>query len=210
MDFGFEMVVIDLGGGGQWIGPLLHRTMQKIGGVWRSVTPILPRHTNIMEGQPLYFHLSRGEEDLKGEMGLWHQELKNARGDDVLKNLANALFQTDIEKCAIALPPSHYTLKAEDKAGWGEELEWASKCLTMMGQQLVQYKVAVDEKGNWKLTRNGQKFFFSEGMDDLHDAGRNADVGFHVWHRAYVDGEFVGKGMRRWGWRFKERTARFA
>lgn len=192
-DFGFSMICIDVGGGGQWVGPLLGRPQQKIGGVQRGVTPILQRHTNVFEGTPLYFLLSRGEEDLKGEQGLWHQELKNARGDDVLKNLANTLLRTDIEKGLIGLPRAHHERRLEETAGWGEELSWASKCLTMLRTQLLAYKVAVNEDGTWRLTANNQKIFFSEEMDDFHDAARNADVAFYVWHRGFVNGEGLAR-----------------
>lgn len=186
-DFGFEIIVLDHGGGGQWITPKLKQNIQYIHGQWKSARPIVDRHTSDIEGQPLYILFVRGEEDFKGVEGLFPEQLRHARGDNVLKELANTEFRTAIEKGFIGLPIEHNARPKEELANWPAEKIWASKCLTALGDQLVKYKVATDENGNWVL-KNGSRFFFSEDRDDFHDAARNAYLGFRVYLKSRASG----------------------
>lgn len=193
-DFGFDGIGIDLGGGGQWIGPALQRTRQKINGDWVTTKPILPLRTNAMEGQPLYFLLSRGEDVLKEEGGLWHEELRNARGDDVLKDLANTLFQQQVQKCQVAFPAPEAEWNREEIKDWPEERLWALKMLEQVGWQLTKMRVATNPDGTWKTTANRARQFYSEaGKDDFHDAARNALLAFEVWLLTWVEGLEMGR-----------------
>jgi hypothetical protein len=175
--FGFALMVMDLGGGGQWIMPHLKKTRQVINGIATTVVPILPRHTSVMEGAPIMVMLTRGEEDIKK---LW-VEMKHAKGDDVLKDSANTMFRTAIERTQIGMPIAHNERKAETVEGWPEEKLWGSKVLTALGSQCVNYRVKTDQTGHWALTKNQSKQFFSLDKDDIHDAGRNAYIGFRIW-----------------------------
>jgi len=49
------------------------------------------------------------------------------------------------------------------------------------GIQALKVQAKTDEQGNWKLTKNNARKFFSTDKDDFHDAGRNAYVAFRIW-----------------------------
>src|SRR5690606_34417888 len=118
-DFRFTLILMDLGGGGQWVWPELRLSKQEIRGAPTQVRPIVMNDSAEIEGDPI-LHLFR-REDFKE---LW-PDLVHARGDDVLKDHANTMFQMAIEKGEIGLPVEHKERKPDEMEGWVPEKLWA-------------------------------------------------------------------------------------
>lgn len=175
-DFGFDMILMDLGGGGQWIAPELRKPRQNIRDATVECKPITGRSAPSIEGDMILVMLSRGEESIKA---LW-PELKHAHGDDVLKDGANTMFQTALTKGTVGLPVRHQ--ERQPAPLWVEERVWASRLLGgVLPAQAMKVNAETNEDGSWRLTRNNARIFRSSGRDDLVDAARNAYVAFRIW-----------------------------
>jgi len=177
-DFGLAKIVMDHGGGGQWIERELRVPRQIIDGIEQDVTPITRADdVEAAVSKHILHLLYRGDEGLKKMF----PDLKNAQGDDVLKTIINMAFRNAIEKAQIGFMPPHHERTAEQLAGWPEEKQWASKLLTVVGKQCQSVSVATKEDGSWATTRHGAYVFVSQGKDDFHDAARNAYIAFRMW-----------------------------
>lgn len=192
-DFGFTLIVMDWGGGGQWLAPELRKSRARVGGVELEVSPLVRRDSAEVEGSPILCVVLRSD---SGMQALWPDELKNARGDDVLKSLMHQAFRDAWAKGVFGVPPRHEDLAAEAAerrdeiaagtwshpwAGWPEEKLWASIQASRALVQMQKFSAATRPDGSWMLTRNGAFLFTSSDRDDLVDARRNAYIAFRIW-----------------------------
>ncbi len=173
-DFGFSLIVLDLGGGGLSIAAELRKSRQKIEAVDVEVVPIVERDSPVIEGQFILVIFKRDE--LKC---LW-PELQHAQGDEMLRDMAHTAFQSAISKASIGLPIPHHHRTKEELLGWPQEKVWASKLLTAFGFQATKVYVETNDDGTWRMVR-GARIFGCIGKDDFVDAARNAYIAFRIW-----------------------------
>ncbi len=194
MDFGFSCIVLDWGGGGQWLWKKLGDRAQKVRGVETNCRPIVPRdHAELDAAAILSFVLRRDS----GMQALWATELAHAQGDDVLKTHMHTLFREAWTKETIGVPARHeevVKMTASDGSplaqGWPEEKEWASRMGSQALQQMGAFSVATRADGAWDTTKNGALRFLSSERDDLVDSRRNAYVAFRIWWQEQSEGGF--------------------
>ena len=178
-DFQFARILIDLGGGGDFIEPELRKARAKIEGFETEVVPIVKQDD--MAGEvckPILHFLLRRD---PGIAKLW-PTLANARGGDVLKFMANSALRTAIEKGFVSMMPPHHERPRELLATWLPKRMFASILLSQtLKKQLESFGVEMTDKGVWKTTANGVPVFKSKIRDDFHDAYRNAYIAFKIW-----------------------------
>lgn len=178
-DYGFAMIVIDLGGGGDFIEPELRKTRAKIEGVEMDVTPIVtPLDSAVDVCKPILHFILRRD---PGVAKLW-PTLANARGSDVLKFMANGALRTALEKGFVTMMPPHHERSRDEIETWLPKKVWASVLLSQTTKkQLEAYGVEMKDNGEWKTTANGVPIFKSKIRDDFHDAKRNAWLAVKLW-----------------------------
>ncbi len=195
-DFALARILIDLGGGGDFIEPELRKSRARVeGGVEIDVTPIVrPDDMQAEVSHPILHFLLRTD---PGVRKLW-PTLANARGSDVLKFMANGALRTALEKGFLAMMPSHHERTKEALRDWMPKKVWASELLgRVLKSQLEKFGVEMTDTGEWKLTANGVPKFKTKGRDDFHDAYRNAWIAFKIWLRERDELSDLGAGRRQ-------------
>ena len=183
-DFRLERIVIDLGGGGEWIIPELREARQLVDGVMVERKPIIEFGFPMVEGDPVLVSLRA--KDL--EIARLFPDLKNLVGPEWMKDLVNTMFQTAVGKGILALPKPYKLWKQEEMAGWMPDRVWALRWLSLVRDHMGNVVVPKEADGRYKLSARGAKLFEKKGRDDFHDAFRNAYIGFRCWLATRVAG----------------------
>lgn len=183
--FNFDQIVMDPGGGGNWIRPELRKPKQIIGDQEVTVTPIA-----CIEDEadlPVFgkFTLSMFRlKDVKVE-GMWgHMNLK---ATDNLIDVAHQEFCDAWDRGHFGLPPKVKDVPKEVVAGWTDERRWAGHLLEIMVKQLQAINVLTTPEGGTYRSKNGARSFSAKGRKDFAYAAMFAYVAFLVWFKGNAD-----------------------
>lgn len=193
-DFQLTRVLMDLGGGGQWIKPELNKQRQLIHGTETEMIPICTiDDATVVHGHFILSMFKRGDAMLEQ---LWPE----LRGDDVLTDAAHSELQMAINHGEIAFPAPAREWKPDDTNGWGEERLWALRCLETTTEQFKNILVATNEDGTWRTTRNGARQFGAKGKKDFQTSAMMAYLAFLGWCKsADTDWAMSGEDTEMFG-----------
>lgn len=193
-DFGFARMVMDWGGGGQWIYPELAKRKQIIGGAEVNVRPIVPLDSQAIDAAFILSFVLRRD---SGMQALWPDQLRNSTGDDVLKSLMHVAFREAWMKGLFGVAPRHAELVratlpdgSKFTNGWTEERVYASVMGSRALDQMGAFGAATRADGSWDMTKNGAHRFTSRLRDDFVDSRRNAYTAFRIWWVQESEGGF--------------------
>lgn len=187
--FNLSEILLDDGGGGQWVYPELALSRQLINGVETECTPlVVPGDDRAPMGDFIVRRFKRGGID-----ELWPSN--TMRGDDNLWHNAHVSFQEGLEHSMIWLPVPIEDRTPEERriieTQWELERAWALKVLSAGMTQLTEIQVATKENGEILTTRNGACTFSSTGKKDIAYAMMLAWIAFVHWLKL-AETEFGG------------------
>lgn len=192
--FNLAGILLDPGGGGQWIMGELNKSAQVINGVETQCVPIAcPMDATVANAHFLLNLFKRGD---SGIDALWPL----LQGDDNLVHAMHVAMQEAVEHGEVAFPAPYNSLPAEVTAAWPEEVKWANRCLDAVRSQLEAVQVATKEDGTWLLTRrNALQFSAAAGKKDLAYAAIYAYVRFLIWLKTNEQEFATGGDSGFWG-----------
>lgn len=182
---GFEGIMMDPGGGGQWIQRELKNYKQIIDGTETKVVPIADKLTGPYELTAGYFILNLYKRGDPGVEQLW----PGLAGDDMLNDSAYSILKEGLDTGVINLPAParEWFGDAEKKVAikkWTEERTWCIKNLDALADQLVKIVVLTKEDGTQVLTRRHARQFEARGKKDLASAAMYCYLSFLIWLRS--------------------------
>jgi len=175
--FNFDGIMMDSQGGGQLIWPELNKTMQRINGVERAVTPIATVDDSSVGNAHLILCLFMRE---YCEL-LW--PILNP-GVDSLYTAAHNAMRDMVGHAELLFPKPFNERPGSETELWPVEKKWALKMLDEVRRQLSNIHVATKDNGEWDLTRNGAYRFSATGKKDLAYAALFALVRALIWLKA--------------------------
>lgn len=172
--FNFTGMLMDPGGGGQWIMPKLQKAEQLINGIKVKCRPIGTLEENSPDGAPLMCLFKRGD---PGVEAMWPL----LRGDDNLVDSMHVEYQAVLENGRALFPLPFNERPRGSCDEWPDEKQWALKNLDAGREQMVNIQVATRDTGEYLLTRNGAKQFAALGKKDIAYAMIYAYIRFLMW-----------------------------
>jgi len=183
-EFGFTKILLDngAGGGGGFLMRQLRNGHQLIDQVQTMVKPIVTTdETVVFDGHPI-LHMLRRRDPAIAQM--WPL----LAGDDNLVDACHTAFRQAVDRAGIAFPPAFDEVPREVASSWAEEVQWSSKLLHQVTNQLINVQVATNTDGTWQLTNHGAKQFSAIGKKDMAYAAIYCYVAFLIW---LVTGDFT-------------------
>lgn len=188
LSFGFAGLMMDPGGGGQWVRLELKKGIQKISGTDTPVTPIaIPEEEEEFYVQAkftlsMFRMMDPAIQSKWGTMQLINQ--------DGLYDKVHSEFQEAWLLGCFGLPRPAKDVPKEEFETWSAEKVSALDLIQTMARQITSINVKTDEFGGTKFSKNGAKQFICKGRKDFAYAGMYAHVKFLTWLKAHGD-EFV-------------------
>lgn len=185
--FGFSGIMLDPGGGGQWVMAELNKGKQMLDGIETACRPIATMDDRTVGEADYCLCLLRRRDP--GVASLWPM----LAGDDNLVDAMHTAMQQGLETGGLVFPRAFNDRPREETAAWPVELQWALKNLDAVRHQLQNMEIAMKDDGvTYDITRNGARKFFSSGKKDLAYAAIMAYVRFLVWLKM---GEWMMQGQ---------------
>lgn len=177
--FRFTKLMMDHGGGGQWVQPDLKLQEQEIAGVKQTCRPIATiddRLVHDTEAERILLMASRGDYLLRT---CW----PDMKGDDVLVDKLHTETKTLLEHGELVLCPTIEDLieAGVDWQKWPEGKQWALKILSQLVNQMESIAVLTDKNGNPTYTRHNARQFEAAGKKDFVSAATFAVAAFLIW-----------------------------
>jgi hypothetical protein len=173
--FKFAGVMLDHGGGGQWIKPELAKERQSINDVDTIVIPITTLDdSSTATANPCLCMFSKSDDLIK-------QKWETIKGDDNLIDIAHTELLEAMQRGRVGFPRPYSEVEHEEREKWGQERYWSNLLLDLARQQLASISVETTDEGKWALTKNNAKKFDSRGKKDFAYACVHAYTRFLVW-----------------------------
>ena len=186
--FKFAGIMMDPGGGGQWVRMELKKGMQNISGNPTPVIPIAcPEDEAEMPSQgnfvlSMFRMMDPAIQKMWGDM-----QLVNLDG---LYDKVHSEFQEAWMLGMFGLPTPIKDMPKSEVSGWSIEKVAALDLIETMAKQITSINVKTDELGGTKFSKNGAKQFICKGRKDFAYAGMYAFAKFMAWLRDHGD-EFI-------------------
>jgi hypothetical protein len=191
--FDFSGIILDPGGGGQWVRPELAKPKQLIRDVETKVRPIACEEdeATMVTGDFCLVMFKRGDAKIAR---LWGD--LNMRGDDNLVDAAHSEFHEALELGVIGFPRTYRQWGREVTSGWSEEKQWACRLLEMGARQLMKVSVRTNDDGSTYYSKNKAREFSAKGRKDFAYAMMYAFTRALLWIKTYGDeaGDTVPEG----------------
>lgn len=177
--FGFDQVVMDPGGGGNWIKPVLAKSNIKIQDIESVVIPIASvedEATTMVFAKYILAMFKPSDtriDHLWGNHGLRHP--------DVLTDVAHAEFAEAWSRGYFGLPEKFRGRKSAETEDWSDEKRWGNLFVELMVNQLKSIQVQTSPDGTTMRSKNGARVFFSRTRKDFAYAGLFAYTAFLAW-----------------------------
>ncbi len=190
--FRFTKIMIDHGGGGQWVQPDLRLHKQEIDGIETMCRPITTLEDTLVhdsEAERILIMASRGDYLLR-------EAWPGLQGDDNLVHKLHVELKMLLERQELALCPPIEDRENPAWKQWGEREKWALKILSQLRNQLAQIVTLTDKEGKLQYTKNNALQFDSTGKKDFVSAASFAVAAFLIW-LATLDEDEIGGGAEQ-------------
>ena len=179
LDFNITRIVMDPGGGGNWVRPELKKVRQKIRGMERTVVPIACIEDEQEMPTMGKFSLSMFKISDARLKELWgHMQIQ---GGDKLVDVAHSEFMEAWGRGYFRMPAKASTLPSGVVQGWSDERKWANLLLQEVGKQLTRITVRTKPDGGTFYTSNNAREFSAKGKKDFAYAAMFAYIAFLSW-----------------------------
>jgi hypothetical protein len=186
MHFGFDGIMLDPGGGGNWIRPELAKVKQIIRDVEVKVVPIAcaEDEADTMVAGKFILCMFKAT-DLKVD-ALWGH--MGARHSDNLNDQAHTEFQEAWANNLLGMPKRFKDMPGSETDMWPDEKKWANRLLDLMAIQLPAITVQINPDGTTYYSAHRARAFSSKGRKDFAYAGLMAYTRFLCWLKTHEDG----------------------
>ena len=190
-DFGMSMIMMDYGGGGDWIRGFLKKPNQTIRNQLVTVKSIACIEDEALVESDATFNLAMFKPKDQRVEKLYADQTRQHESN--LIDFSHQELKTALEKQWIGLPARNKELKQrEDYEEFSEEHKHASEMIDLMCAQWQRICVQTENNGSIYLNGHHARMFSAKGHKDFAYAGMYAYIGFLCWLKNFADEIWLG------------------
>ena len=191
LDFGLSMIMMDYGGGGDWIRGFLKKPTQVIRNKQVEVKSIACIEDEALVESDAIFNLAMFKPKDQRVEKLYADQTRQHESN--LIDFSHQELKTALDKQWVGLPPrSKEVRQYADYEEWSEERKHASEMVDMMCSEWQRICVRTENNGSIFLNGHQAREFSAKGRKDFAYAGMYAYIGFLCWLKNFADEIWLG------------------